>query len=262
MTQNKNQALIDNLSADLQDKSDPSFAWSRALGFLMMLPAVRGVWPMSAMDSSGNPQDVSGHAHHLTYNGNPVYSYSEFAPYIILDGTGDYLDRSDESDLDILGTEAYISSPGLTVGGWFYSDDGTPASQISLISKDGAAGSRGWFLSIETDGTIRILVSSDGTATTVQGSTGTISDATWFFGVGRLDPSTELAIHLNGSWDRNTTSIPSAIFNNAAALEVGSRNGGLQLLAGRAALCFLCAAYLSDDYVDRLFRYTRHLFHI
>ena len=86
----------------------------------LALPGLVGFWPMSSVQrSTGNAYDLSGQTRTLTYNGNPTYNINnDFAPYIRLDGTGDFLSRADETDLDILGTETIYASTvrGLTLG--------------------------------------------------------------------------------------------------------------------------------------------------
>ncbi|NJO31403.1 MAG: hypothetical protein HC874_30490 [Richelia sp. SL_2_1] len=73
----------------------------------------------SVQRSTGNVYDLSGQGRTLTYNGNPTFNYTGLVPYVSLDGTGDFLSRADETDLDILGTETIYNSAvrGLTLGG-------------------------------------------------------------------------------------------------------------------------------------------------
>jgi len=230
----------------------------------MRLPGLRGFWPMSAFDSTGAAQDQSGHGHHLTYNGNPTYSYAGLAPYIDLDGVGDYLSRADEADLDILGTETYVAAGvrGLTVGGWFYVDDDTAAQ--GLISKYGAAGQRSWLLYVDgvaAGDPVRFIISDNGTNTDTTTSTNGIVASTWHFCVGRYCDAlvgAELQVWI----DNTATSAATArnsIFNSNAGFNIGAWNGG-SVLNGRASLCFLCAAALSDTIIQSLYQATRALF--
>jgi len=228
------------------------------------LPGVRGVWTMGACDSSGNAQDCSGHGHHLTYNGNPVYGYDGLVPYIAFDGTGDYLSRADEADFDILGTESYIDRPGLTFGGWFYPEDDT--ADQHLIGKWGAVGQDSYVIRLRGDtggDPVRFYISDDGTAAnSVTGPDVTVIN-TWYFVAGRYndaDTGEELKIWLNTS-TRTATTAFNSIFNSNAAFTIGATSGGgSRLYTGRKSFCFLCATALSDAIILNLYARTKSLF--
>ena len=55
--------------------------------------------------------------------------------------------------------------------------------------------------------------------------------------------------------------VPASLFNSNAELRIGSATA-LYPLDGRASLCFLCAAYLSDATIRALFGQTRGLFRV
>jgi len=226
----------------------------------LALPGLVGFWPMSSVQrSTGNAYDLSGQGRTLTYNGNPTYNINnDFAPYIRLDGTGDFLSRADETDLDILGTEAVFVSTvrGLTMGGWFlFNAIGVDAG---LISKFGAAGQRSYMLEQRSSDTVQLRISVDGTAL-VDVTSGTITTGQWYFIAGRFTPSTEQVIWLNEEKTINTTSIPASIFNSTSALQIGAFASG-SLVNGRASLCFLSANALSDGIISSLFQQTRGVF--
>ena len=231
-----------------------------AIDPMMRLPGIRGIWPMAACDSSGNAQDCSGHGHHLGYNGNPVYDYDNLAPYIAFDGTGDYLNRADEADLDILGTESYVdgTAQGLTLGGWFYPTE--TATDEGLIGKYNIPGNNGYLiqkLSVAPD-TVRMVVDNAGL---VQSGVLYVTLNAWNHVVGKFAPSAELYVYVNGIQSDNGVGIPAAIGNNAIAFEISGYNNGIsQLLTGYASLCFLCAAALSDTCIQSLFQQQRSLF--
>jgi hypothetical protein len=223
------------------------------------LPGLVGFWPMSSVQrSTGNVYDLSGQGRTLTYNGNPTFNiYNNIIPYIDLDGTGDYLGRADETDLDILGTESWAAVPGLTMGGWFYYTQ--DATYEALITKSGGAGQRGYYIRKDIDNTVTMYMSSDGTTIyNSGGSSTTLSD--WNFVVGRFVPSTSIDIWNNNTKTSNTTSIPASQFNSSAPFQISGYNGTTQLLTGRASLCFLCANALPDALISSLFAQTRGLF--
>lgn len=240
------------------------------VGPFLLLPGLRGFWPMSAFESGGNAFDQSGNGRILTYNGNPTYNYDKLVPYINLDGTGDYLSRADEAGLDILGSESYVASAarGLTIGGWFWIDVLPGANGAGYIAKwnDAGVNQRSYLIWHSTAANvIGFYISSLGTGATIFSIDSSIVPAIsqWYFIVGRFDPSTELAIWINGVKDTNAVAIPAAIFNSTASLTIGRWEGGgagVQYLDGRASLNFLCAAALSDDIIGELFSLSRGWF--
>jgi len=225
----------------------------------MALPMLRGFWPMAPIDSGGDCYDQSGHGHVLSYNGNPTYNYTtNLVPYIDLDGTGDYLTRTDEADLDITGTETYVDSAvrGLTWGLWCYPEETGTAEYI--FSKFGAVGNYSYLLWIRTTDDFRANISDDGTNMDIATSAVVSMDA-WYFVVGRFDPSNFVELYVNGTWYQGATARAS-VFNSNADLVIGAGSGGVSPFNGLATLAFLCAADLSDAIIDNLFQQTRGLF--
>lgn len=262
--QQRNADMVRLLSADLQTRYDATFAWSRAVSAHLALPGLRGFWPMSAVNSFGQALDLSGNALPLGYNGNPTYNYAGLAPYIALDGTGDYLSRADAAALDITGTETYIAAAarGLTFGGWFWFDVIPQDKNVGILGKYNTTGNQRSYL-IYTGGTDYpvLVISPDGSggiAINVAGAG--LSTGAWHFLVGRVIPSTEASLYQDGVWYRGVTSIPASVYNGTAPFQVGAFNAGSFLMTGRASLCFLCAASLSDAQVAALYGVTRPLF--
>jgi len=260
----RNNELVDLLRADFQARSEPNFAWKSAVSSLLALPGIRGVWPMSSFDSAGNAYDMSGQARTLTYNGNPLYNYSNLAPYIQFDGTGDRLTRADEAGLDITGTESYVApvANGLTMLGWFYVTAFDVAANDGLFSKWITAGNlRSYLLYIPTPASqiATFVISTDGIAT-VAVSTTTISIGRWYFIASRFVPSTSLDIWLNGTKTTNAVGIPASIFNSTSLLEIGSMQNGANPFNGRASMCALCATALSDAIIGTLYQQMRTMY--
>ena len=235
-----------------------------SLARYLSIPCLRGYWPLGAHVSGGNAADYSGQARYLTYAGNPTYNVDGLAPYIDMDGTGDYLSRADEAGLDITGTESYIASAirGLTFGGWFYLDALVSGRGLASKYNTSAVNERSYLLQYESGGnTWRCVVSVDGSATTFVDSTVTPATASWVFIVGRFDPSTELAIFVNRTKTVNTTSIPASIYSGAANFVIGAwDNGASGNLDGRASSVFLAASHLSDSWVSALFEQQRSIY--
>lgn len=226
-------------------------------GDFLGLPGLRAYWPMNAFDASGNAIDQAGLDLVLTYNGNPGYNVTtQGAGYLDLDGTGDYLSRADEASLDIIGTETCVASAqrGLTIGGWFWFDvTGTE----TMISKYESSSQLSFLLRLDTS-TPTFYISDTGSDVSLKSvAAATISTSTWYNIVGRFDPSTELAIFVNGTKTTNTTSIFSAIFNSTGALRIGAIFSASQLLNGRVSNCFMSAMALSDTAISNLYNNTK-----
>lgn len=226
----------------------------------LALTGLRGFWPMSAFASGGNAFDQSGNGRTLTYNGNPTYNYDSVVPYIDLDGTGDFLSRADEAGLDILGTETYVAAAarGLTMGGWFWSD-ATPAVISTLIAKYTFGVVYSYRLAQFAADVVRFQVNS-AAPVSVTSSIALVKGA-WHFLVVRFTPSIELAIFHDGVKTTNVVGVPASINNTNAPLVIGGTAGGGEL-DGRASLCFLCAAALSDMIIDSVLQRTRGAYRV
>jgi len=227
------------------------------------IPGLVGFWPMSSVQrSTGNAFDLSSQGRTLTYNGNPTYNiYQDFTPYIDLDGTGDFLSRADEVDLQISGTETIYNSSvrGLTLGGWFWFD--REDVNETLIGKFGAVGQFAYRLvHLLSDNTILATFSSNGTAThSAASAVPTLGQ--WHFVVGKFTPSVETAIFLDDNIKVNDSiTVPASIFNSNSSFDIGIRGDGTQIFDGRASLCFLSANALPDSLIRAMFQQSRVLF--
>lgn len=224
----------------------------------LALPGLRGFWPMSAFQSNGDCFDQSGNGRLLTYNGNPTYNYDGVAPYLELDGTGDYLIRADEAGLDISGTETFVAAAvrGLTWGGWFY--PGRSGVFERVFGKWGAAGSRSYDIWFTGADLFSSHISDDGT-NTADDAAAVVAINNWYFVIGRFNPSTTLETFVNGIWT-STVTARASVFNSGTSLAIGASGLGGNVFLGRLSLCFLCAAYLSDAIISSLFQQTRAAF--
>lgn len=257
---------VDNLQRTVDGLVLPEMSRDMISPF-QALPGLVGFWPMSSVQrSTGNVADLGGQTRTLTYNGNPTYNiYNNLVPYLDLDGTGDFLSRADETDLDILGTETVFASGvrGLACGGYYWWDNKDTVNGDGMLDKTDLVNQRSYELFSGTTPIFR--VSSNGTAVTTVTSTVTHTTSAWYFVVARYTPSTELAIFVSepgGGLTKtiNTTSIPASIFNSTSQLEIGRINLAATALDGRVALQFLCANALPDALISSLFQQTRVLF--
>lgn len=249
-----------------QDGAYQEFA--AACAAFLVLPCLRGFWPMSSFDENGNAYDLSGQNRTLTYNGSPVFRYDGLAPYLLTDGSSDYLSRADEAGLDILGTETIVpaSIRGMTAGGWFHCyGDGSANYRLYCKGTTGSA-QRSWGFAVSSSDPELCYgyVSADGTTgtgwTTVQSVP--IPSEEWRFLVLRFEPSTELAAFSNNWKGTNTTGVPASIFNSNQGLGVGAQPDNTYHVHLRASMVFLCSAYLTDRIITSLFHRTRGLFRV
>lgn len=222
---------------------------------LLDLPMLRGAW-VGSVDSGGDWYDISGHGHHLSYNGDPEFDYAGLVGYWDYDGTGDWHARTDEADLDITGLETTVASAirGLTLGGWFWLDS-VAGTQV-LMAKFGASGQRSYYLAVVA-GAPRIIVSVDGTALVTHTFSSTISASAWHRIVGRFVPSTTLDLYVDEAKESLAVGIPASIFNSNVDFRIAARSDGVDLLDGRASACHLNAAALSDAQNSSVFEQQR-----
>jgi hypothetical protein len=231
---------------------------------LLDLPMLRGAWAGS-VDSGGDWYDISGHGHHLTYNGNPTFNYDGLIGYWDYDGTGDYHSRLDEADLDITGLETYVAAAarGLTMGGYFYIDAFPAALNYDYLIGKWGAGNETYLLCIYNGPPAFVLFIVRNTALGINVSVATtlVTTGQWYSFIGRYIPSTEIALFVNGIKYTNLVNVPVSLPNTAANFVIGADSAGTgNLFDGRASHCFLCAAALSDAQINVLYQMSKRLF--
>jgi hypothetical protein len=179
-------------------------------------------------------------------------------------GSSELLYRADEADFDILGNESFIHSDyrGLTIGAWAYFD---AVAQHSGIAGKWTSGQKSYLLHMNNVGQAEMYVSNDGAAQIYATySAAALVTGRWYFLCGRFDPSTEIKIWVNDNSNIKTVNVPATLFNGTASFAVGA--WGTQpatwtsFMDGRVSMVFLCAAYLPDHTVRRLYYRTRPLF--
>ena len=261
--QNQNDPMVTLLSGEFQRRYEPNFAWQHACSMFQALPGLRLFVPFSSADENGNAIDLSGQGRTLTYNGGPKYFSNQLEPHVRLDGQGDFFSRVDEAGLDILGTESYIhvSLRGLAMGGWFQFDNVAGGGSEYCLSKyTSTADQRSYGIRRFTTGTIRFGTSPLGVVYTEAESVATPAAGVWVWLAGRLVPGATKTVWVNLE-QTDLVTADAAIFNSNAPFLMGGRNAGAaDLMTGRASLCFLCAAALSDTTIAMLYEQTRALF--
>lgn len=260
MTTFNNDSLKKELASEFITRNDLVNRWGNVISSYLLLPGLVGFWPMSTVArSTASAIDLSGQGWTLTRNGNVQFNlHNSIVPYAEFDGSGDSLSTANANDLDISGTETFYDNKGLTMGGWFW-NDGAGATG-GLMGKWTESGNQRSYLLLTLSDTFRFAISGNGTANTQFSHSSTFSTGTWYFVVGKFEPSVMMSVFMNGEKASTTTSIPSSIFNGTSDFEIGSYNALTQDLDGRATLCFLCAYALPDNLIFNLFEQSRLLF--
>ncbi len=211
--------------------------------------------------------DVASAMMHLTLNNDPTFDNDSLAPYIEFDGVDQYLSRSDEVNLDIIGDEAYIANPGLTLGGWFWFDDAVGALEALMAKWEETGNDRAYRLIRTAGGNIQMGISDDGTATDEQPGSPIAKANIWIFCAGRFVPSTSVDVYTGVAGlvvpEKGTKNIgiPATIHNSAEDFLVGAQmNTPADFLDGRASLCFLVASALPDLTINSIFQQSKALF--
>ena len=158
--------------------------------------------------------------------------------------------------MDVLGTETYVASArrGLTVGIWCYVE-GTGSLEY-IISKWGSGDSWRLVKNASDYFTGRVYDGSDGMTAQIT----TFSADTWYLYVLRFLAGTSQEIFVSGVWAASSDTAVASINNGASDLTVGGSHGGSNLLTGRVAYPFMCAAYLSNVQIQAIYDQTRSLF--
>ncbi len=230
------------------------------------LPALRGFWPGSSQyeSAAGVHQlvDMSGCGQHLTDNNDPKHHIGSTirVPYVDFNGTNEWYSSVDSAHWDIDGTEGATHSTirGLTIGAWVRFSNAASSSEY-ILSKRLSASQRAYWIYRTAAGDISFGLSSDGLAGGVvsQASAATVGASSWSFVVGRFDPSTAVDVFLNGVLATNSTAIPASIFNSTADLYMAGIDPGSDLMDGNISMAFICAAYIPDYVLIRLYEISR-----
>src|SRR5258708_5670035 len=154
----------------------------------------------------------------------------KFGKALGFDGTNDYIAMPSDA------TALKITSD-ITLSAWVNLNTNNGVHDI--IAKDGASGNFGYRLFTDASGKLNMEVSGNGTAvsggTNGQAVTGTTTLTTgiWYHVLGVYSAGNSLTIYVNGIQDAISTSVPAAIFNSTAILDIGSQNvGGSNFMNG------------------------------
>lgn len=225
------------------------------VGAYLALPGMRGFWPLSSVDASNNPQDVSGQARHLTNNATATLSVEDdLIPAVNLNGSTQYLSRASESGLTITGA--------LTAMAWVkFNALGTPGVTNRPVMGKSPSTYSWWFgVAADVSGGMTFQISNTGTAVIALSTpSGVIELGKWYFLAMRYTPSAELKGWVMDTEYTLTSGIPASIASNTGALEIG-RVLGNQYLNGAVCLPWLGGVNVPDKAIARIIDAGRGLF--
>lgn len=224
-----------------------------AMGAFLALPELRGFWPFSSVNESGNALDLSGQARTLPEIGTATRGITDNGmPYVNTSPSG-YFDRPSETGLEITGA--------LTLAGWYNFNAVAANTFNSIAGKMGSSTSRSFGLSaFDASNQIIAGVSSSGTADTASARMPFYSPGVWVFLALRFTPSEEIALFVNRDKATNTTGTPpAALYNTTGDFSVG-RHSGSAAANGRVSMWALCAAAVPDKVLNNLYEISRGLF--
>ena len=267
--QRRNPEQVAILSADLQPRYEPNFAWKGICGLYQSLPALRGFWPCSSQIVTAQSlylPDIANN-YHCAAASVPVWGYDDLIPYVEFDGTDDYFSFTDNTQFDILGTETTVvaAQRGLTLGCWFKTDELPPDDWNSMINKGdpSGAGLNNWSYTLSLlDGHARVMISNAGTiAENTVDSTNSPTTTEWSLAIGRFVPSTSVDIFLDNTKTSKTTGVVASLYNSDAPLLIGAFSSPVMgFFNGKISMAFICAAALSDSIIGAIWQQTRAMY--
>lgn len=233
------------------------------IGAHLLIPQLRGFWPMSSVDENGDVLDLSGHGHHLTNNNNVPFGIGERnIPYANMEsGAGPpYLSRPDQPSLN---TEDEI-----TMGGWVRLNYGTEGTLFHKGETPSTGAGTSYVLQVfTTGGKTYLWFDLELQTTPIAGINGQIDpdaiEGSWTHLAATHSKADGLAkLFLNGKKLHEETVPNEPIEASTKPFVIGTDFFGgspRRTLRGRAALCFLSAAALPDELIYWLFKFPSRL---
>ena len=209
--------------------------------------------------------DVSNNNMHLTNVGNVLYASEGLLSYYRFDGTNYlYYPTASVPEFDILGNEAYVDDPGLTLMCWVrISGTYPPPAQEALIAKLNTATQMQYHLAIQaTSGRPVFALSTTGNSTTIVEYTSSFIETDWNFFCCRWVAGGAQTIFVNDdSVSANVVNAP--LFAGTARFHIGARessNVPTNFFTGDLSRIGVYASALTDDQILTIYDMTAPLF--
>jgi hypothetical protein len=187
-------------------------------------PSAIGHWKLDE-GTGTTAYDSSGNTNTGTLTNGPTWDQGKYSKGVSFDSSNDYIGAGNSTSLQITGA--------LSLSAWVNFTD--LSSQRYVIAKHGNTSNRSFGLFVNGSGKLKLEVSGDGVDANMVVATGatTLSTNTWYHISGVYIPSTSVTVYLNGISDaQTTTSVPAALFNTAANLNIGAKTDGSSPASG------------------------------
>ena len=261
--QRRNPEQVAILSADLQPRYEPNFAWKGICGLYQSLPALRGFWPCSSQIVTAQSlylPDIANN-YHCAAASVPLWGYDDLIPYVEFDGENDAFYYGDNAQFDITGTETTVvaAQRGLTLGAWVKSD---ALGGCAFLGKYNHPTDQRSYLLYDTGSNLTFTISAAGDAAITSASSALlIQVGVWHLMIGRFVPSTSVDVYLDNVKTTNSTAVPASIFNSTAEFNIGALNNHTTYwFDGKISMAFICAAALSDSIIGAIWQQTRAMY--
>ena len=271
----RNDEMKKLLEPEYFGKNEPNMSWVHYPGAILSTCGLQGFWPMSAAVDTGTyyARDIATGINLTQVNG-VTFGYLSTATVTALPpwaqfvaASSMYFSTPDNAQHDILGTETYISANerGLTVGGWFKFDTlNAGAGLYGLISKWYAAGlinDRAYRLYKNAANNIVFEISSNGTAggAVSATSTATVTTGVWYHLYGRFKPATSVDVFVDNVKTSTVAGVPASVFDSTEPFQIG-RTSRANYHDGKASMCHINAAQLSDAIINVLWEQSRVMY--
>lgn len=272
-TQVRNDQMVELLRADFFARNEPNAAWSHTVSDHLLLPALRGFWPMSANHATANGvfvDDIAcGYDLEMINTPEIMIGIQGLLPCVhFTSANSEYLTYgADDIQHDILGTETNViaAQRGLAMGCWVHF--ATLGATVGIMGKwAGAGNQRSYSLYKTAANVLQFYVSGNGIASVVVSSAAVIAAGIWYHVVCRYVPSTTIDIYVDGVRTSNAVGTPASLFNSTQPLEMAIvdagnyLNGYLSLAWLAASTCWDGAAGTRDVIPWCLYEHSKRLF--
>ncbi len=155
---------------------------------------------------------------------SPVWTDGRYGGALDFDGVNDRVDLGNPAHLRLTGA--------MTLAAWVRID--SFSSNGRIVNKQGAGGSRGWSLNVESGRYASFQIARDASYLFYVTSTGALPMGQWIHLAGTYEPGVALRIYTNGILDRALTAgVPAVQYNSSLNVAIGDRPGGGTPFDGR-----------------------------
>jgi len=133
-------------------------------------------------------------------------------------------------------------------------------ADMSVVSRDGDSGDRGWYLSILADGKVRTMLSSNGSVFTYIDSPVALNDDVWAY-LATVYDGQSLKLFVNGRLAKSAA-IPPGVYNSSQNVNLGRKPTGDFYFRGLLGLARFHVRILSNLEMQKLYLNSNHSYWI